>query len=110
MLRRGAVARFEGTLQEFKRYIGPCLRNVVQQMTKKHKAKVGACEHCGSSEKLESAHVHGRDRTDIIDLLLGTTDWDAEVIVDLQQFEAAFRAEHDPIEKAVLILCEGCHQ
>jgi hypothetical protein len=69
---RGTVGTFERTSQEFKRYIGPRLRIVVQLLTKKQQAEIGACEHCGSGENLESVHVLGRDRTEIIDLLLGT--------------------------------------
>ena len=104
------MATFKGTNSEFKRYIGPRFRNVVNMITKKQRAAVGACEHCGSGETLESAHVHGRDRTQIIDLLLGTTDKAHAVEVDLKQFEEAFKAEHEPFEKAMLVLCSGCHR
>jgi len=104
------LAKFDGTNREFKRYIGAQLRVVVQQITKKQKAAVGACEHCGSNENLESAHVRGRDRTDIIDLLLGTSEPDGAVSVDLGQFDGAFRSEHEPFEKAMLILCMDCHR
>jgi hypothetical protein len=104
------VATFEGTSQEFKRYIGPRLRNVVNLLTKKQKAEIGACEHCGSSENLESAHVLGRNRTEIIDLLLGTSSPGDTVSVDLGQFEEAFRSEHEPFEKAILVLCRECHR
>ena len=79
-------------------------------ITKKQRAVVGACEHCGSGENLESAHVHGRDRTQIIDLLLGTTDKGDAVEVDLKQFEEAFKLEHEPFEKAILVLCSACHR
>jgi hypothetical protein len=67
------VPVFTGTNREFKRYIGPRLRNLVQMITKKHKATVAACEHCGVGEDLESAHIRGRDRNQIIDLLLAAT-------------------------------------
>ncbi len=103
------MATFEGTSQEFKRYLGPHLRNVVQLITKKQKAEVGACEHCGVGEKLESAHVRGRDRTEIINSLLGTAEPADTVRVDLVQFEKAFKSEHEPVEKAILILCRDCH-
>ena len=79
-------------------------------ITKKQRAVVGACEHCGSAENLESAHVHGRDRIQIIDLLLGTIDKGAAVEVDLKQFEEAFKSEHEPFEKAILVLCTACHR
>lgn len=88
------MATFKGTSSEFKRYIGPRFRNVVNMITKRQRAVVGACEHCGSEEKLESAHVHGRDRIQIIDLLLGAIDKGDAVVVDLKQFEEAFNLEH----------------
>ncbi|MBG6077989.1 hypothetical protein [Polaromonas sp. CG_9.11] len=79
-------------------------------ITKKQRAVVGACEHCGSGENLESAHVHGRDRIQIIDFLLGSIEKDNEVEVDLKQFEEAFKSEHEPFEKAILVLCTACHR
>lgn len=100
---------FTGTRQEFKRYVGPRLRNFVQVITRKHKAAVGACEHCGCGGELESAHVKGRDRTQIIDLLLAAISTESVVTVDLKQFEKNFRLEHYPVEKAILILCRACH-
>jgi hypothetical protein len=104
------MSRFTGTTREFKRYIGPHLRNVVQQITRKQKTAIGACEHCGADGELDAAHVHGRDRTDIINLLLGTSESDALVDVDLIEFEQAFKREHDPVEKAILVLCSACHR
>jgi len=104
------MARFEGTNREFKRYVGAQLRVVVQQLTKNRKASVGACMQCGATEDLESAHIHGRDRTDIIDMLLGTSERDGAISVDLALFETAFRAEHEPFEKTMLILCKECHR
>lgn len=101
---------FTGTSRDFKRYVGPRLRNFVQMITKKHKATVGACEHCGGGENLESAHVKGRDRNQIIDLLLSAISTERVVTVELHQFERNFKFEHDPVEKAILILCRQCHR
>lgn len=104
------MASFVGTNKEFRRYIGPRLRNLVQQFTKKHKAEISACEHCGSKDNLESAHVHGRDRNEIIDLVLGENTYDGIVTVDIVKFEERFKEEHQPLEKAILILCRSCHK
>lgn len=101
---------FKGTIKEFKRYIGPYLRNVVQHITRKQKAAIGACERCGADGDLDAAHVHGRDRTDIINLLLGTSEIGTPVEKDLKEFEHAFRREHEPVEKAILVLCKSCHR
>jgi hypothetical protein len=72
---------------------------------------VGACEHCGSIEELDSAHVSGRSRLEIIDIILGSAAHNNRVIKwDLDRFEQKFRSEHMPLEKAVLILCRKCHR
>jgi hypothetical protein len=92
------MASFIGTNQEFRRYIGPRLRNLVQQLTKKHKAEIAACEHCGTKNDLESAHVKGRDRNEIIDLVLEQFTTNGVVTVDLNVFEEKFKDEHHPLE------------
>ncbi len=104
------MASFIGSNQEFRRYIGPRLRNLVQQITKNHKAEVAACEHCGTTENIESAHVKGRDRNEIIDLVLEEFTTNGIVTVDLSVFEEKFLEEHHPIERSILILCCDCHR
>lgn len=104
------MASFVGTNKEFRRYIGPRLRNLVQQFTKNHKAEMSACEHCGSEENLESAHVHGRDRNEIIDLVLSESTYNGVATVDIAMFEERFKEEHHPLEKSILILCRSCHK
>ena len=105
------MPEFTGTTKQFKRYIGPHLRVLVQQLTKRHKKSVGACEGCGCGVggELESAHVRGRDRNQIIEELLGNPKPESPVKVDLERFDAAFRAEHEPLEKSILVLCRSCH-
>lgn len=103
------MAKFVGNGREFKRYVGPFLRNLVQQITKKYKQSVGACEHCGAINRLQAAHVADRDRTEIIDQLLAASDNDSVVEVDLVAFENEFKEEHFPIEDCILILCKDCH-
>ena len=104
------MASFVGTNKEFRRYIGPRLRNLVQQITKNHKAEVSACEHCGTKDNLESAHVHGRDRNEIIDLVLDENTHNGIATVDIGMFEERFKEEHHPLEKSILILCRSCHK
>lgn len=104
------MASFVGTNKEFRRYLGPRLRNLVQQFTKNHKAEISACEHCGSKENLESAHVHGRDRNEIIDLILSEYTHNGIVTVDIEKFEEQFKEEHQPLGKSILILCRRCHK
>ncbi len=103
------MVTFEGNLSEFKKYIGPRLRNVVQYISRKHKLSVAACEHCGSSEKLEAAHVKGRNRNVIIEEILSHF-LDGDVYrVDLGKFEDLFKNEHNPVEKSIIVLCHDCH-
>ena len=106
------MATFKGSGTEFKRFIGPLLRNLVNQITKNHKRAVGSCEHCGTSGELHAAHVHGKDRLDIIESILRRSNPDnsAEFAIDLQAFEHSFKFEHSPIEKAILVLCDVCHR
>jgi hypothetical protein len=105
------MATFEGTSQEFKRFIGPYLRNVVNYLTRKQRRSVGGCEHCGSTKDLQSAHLRGRARKEIINSLLGDAAMADRVIrIDLNRFKRDFRAEHEPFEKAFLILCQDCHR
>jgi len=103
------MATFIGTIQEFRRYIGPQLRNLVQQITKMHKTAVGGCEYCGFTGNLEAAHVHGRERNALIDIIASDFRSGTTLAVDLVEFEARFKAEHKPIEKSILILCRSCH-
>jgi len=104
------MATFEGTAKSFKLYFGPFFRVIVQQITKKYKATIGACEHCGNISGLESAHIHGRNRLKIIDELLGTSEPNKEVQVELKKFTEAFKRAHEPAEKAILVLCSRCHR
>lgn len=104
------MAKFQGTAREFKRYFGPFARNNVQYFTRKYKAEVGACEHCGALKRLEAAHIHGRERNTLIGKVLGVDHDGAIVDVDLALFEAAFLAEHQPFNRTFLILCFACHR
>jgi len=104
------MASFVGTFKEFKRYIGPQFRNLVQQITRKHKATIAACEHCGGSEILEAAHVRGRDRNEIIEFILEEFTTNGIATIDLTLAEERFKEEHNPIEKCILVLCHSCHR
>lgn len=103
------MASFIGTRKEFKRYIGPRLRNLVNILTKNHRVGIANCNHCGAKERLESAHVRGRERNQIIDALLEGFTHNEIITIDLEILERKFVAEHDPIEKTILILCRDCH-
>ena len=104
------MASFTGTKEEFHRYIGPRLRNIVQQITKKRKSQISVCEHCGAEAELEAAHVKGLGRKDIVDRILKESTTGGIYTVDLELFEDRFKGEHQPLEKFILLLCGECHR
>jgi len=104
------MPEFLGTAHEFKRYIGPRLRNLINYITRHHKIAVGACQFCGVEGELDAAHVHGRDRNDIIDQILGSPNLSLTLRIDLEEFEEKFLAAHKPLEKSIYVLCKPCHR
>jgi hypothetical protein len=65
------MANFEGTIQEFHEYLGPRIRNKINNLTRIHrKRKKGICEHCDDLKELHSAHILGRERRTIIEEVL----------------------------------------
>ena len=57
------MAKFTGTCDDFDKFVGPRLRNVVQtSISKKYKKEIGRCEHCGKTNELQAAHITGKDR------------------------------------------------
>lgn len=105
------MATFIGTEDEFNIFIGPRMRNKVQSLTKKAKNVANnICQHCENSfAELEAAHVHGRERRDIIRSVLEEYRDGDFFNVDLQEFEQKFVNAHYPIEETFLFLCRDCH-
>ncbi|MDQ6978858.1 MAG: hypothetical protein Q9M09_01630 [Mariprofundaceae bacterium] len=105
------MASFIGTVDEFTKFISPRARNVVNTTTKKYKAEIGQCQHCGSNDReLDAAHVTGRERLKIIEnILRGFTNGEI-VTIDLEVFENLFLSEHLPISENILVLCRLCHR
>ena len=101
---------FIGNEQEFNNYIGPKLRNKVQYLTKSYKKKIGKCEECGSSKKLEAAHMKGHERPQIINKLLQQFKVKANYNVKLEEFETLFLEYHQPVENVIKVLCSQCHR
>ncbi|MDA8816804.1 hypothetical protein N9N25_01420 [Schleiferiaceae bacterium] len=102
--------KFTGTKKGFVRYIGAFSRNLVQNITRDHKHNIGRCQHCGVIDReLDSAHIHGKERSAIIEDILSKHIKGEDVVIDLRTFEYEFRSAHDPIEAVILVLCKGCH-
>lgn len=104
------MASFIGTKKEFNRYIGPHLRNLVNQITRPYKNDIGKCEHCGITDtKFDAAHRNGMERPALIDKILSEHTNNNVITVDLKIFEEKFKELHYPIHKVILVLCRNCH-
>ncbi len=105
------MAKFIGTVQEFHHFIGPKLRNAVNGITRSHrKQQNGICETCESTSELHSAHVHGRERRDIIEAeLKHFLNENGIVSCNLGEIESRILVAHLPIEHTFKFLCHACH-
>lgn len=104
------MATFEGTIQEFTRYIGPYTRIKVSQIASKHKKVIGKCEECGISASLDAAHVRGKERPILIANILAEFMEDGIIKVDINEFVPRFIEAHLPLESCIRILCKNCHR
>lgn len=105
------MATFTGTEKEFNTFVGPRMRNKVQSLTKSAKnAANNTCQLCKKKvDEIEAAHVHGRERKDIIHSILDEYRDGDLYNVDLQAFEQKFVKAHNPVEETFLFLCKDCH-
>jgi len=105
------VASFEGTTQEFHHYIGPRIRNAVNSLTRKARLeRNGVCEFCGKKATLESAHVHGKGRREIIEEVLNKySNGNIIRIPDLNELEQAILDAHRPLSNTFKFICKPCH-
>lgn len=104
------VARFIGSFDDFKRYIGPKCRNNVNIFCKSEREKhKGVCEWCGGIHELQSAHIKERPviMKEILDSYYRVSDNWYDVNID--EFLARFKNAHMPIEDHILFLCKKCH-
>jgi hypothetical protein len=94
------MARFEGTIQEYHNFIGPRIRNKVNNLTvSARKKKYGICEHCGQEKELQSAHVHGNELRVIIENVLSRYQQDGLISCDLAEVEKKILQAHQPIDE-----------
>lgn len=103
------MASFVGTEEEFKRYIGPRARNLVQQITRAYKQDIGQCEHCKTKNQLHAAHVQGKDRNNLILRALDGHIYNNIITIELAVFEKSFSDLHYPLDETILVLCKTCH-
>lgn len=108
----GSVARFIGTVQDYHHFVGPRIRNVVNQAAAPaRRSHGGICEFCGKSAELQSAHVHGRERRGLIEAIL--TNYarpDGFVEIDIEDVERQVIDAHLPIDETFKFICPPCHR
>ena len=107
---KSAGAKFIGSFDEFKRYVGPKCRNEVNIFCKSEReARQGICEYCGQKHVLQSAHI--KERPIIIrDILDNYYKIGADLYeVNLEDFFIRFKNAHLPIEDHIFFLCKVCH-
>ncbi len=105
-----AKAIFEGSFEDFKKYVGPKCRNEVNIFCAKERKKHNSiCEYCGSHGELQSAHI--KDRPIIIkEILDAHFKVGANLYkVELNSFFELFKNSHMPIEDNIFFLCAKCH-
>jgi hypothetical protein len=104
------MAIFEGTVQEVHDFLGPRIRNKVNNLTRNARlARQGICEHCGERKELQSAHTHGHDRRMLIENVLKEFKVNDKVRFDVIEAESRILEAHQPIEETFIFLCQSCH-
>lgn len=104
------MATFEGTIQEFHHFIGPRIRNAINNLTRKYRKNLnGICEDCGQKKELHSAHVHGRERRAIIKTILDPYVNNGIIHCNIEETENKILNAHLPIENCFKFLCHNCH-
>lgn len=107
------MAKFVGGFHDFHVLVGPKIRNVVQNITKKKKNELNnICQNCNKQNELDAAHIHGRLRQDIMKIVLEKykSDDGNYTIPNLHKVIEEIKAEHIPIEKNFYFLCKKCHR
>lgn len=105
------MAKFNGSLKEFEKFIGPSLRNIVQtKISRKYKKEIGKCENCKTKKNLEAAHIHGNERKTILKKSMeGNISENIIFDLDLLLYEEIFIKNHLPLNETFKVLCKKCH-
>ncbi len=104
------MAIFKGTIQEFHHFIGPRIRNAINNLTRKYRQNLkGICEGCGQKKELHSAHIHGRERRTIIEAILKSYTNSEIIHCNIEEAENKILNAHLPIGSCFKFLCHTCH-
>lgn len=118
------MATFEGTFEDFEKFIGPSTNKMVTRLGKQLKKTQRSCqnstlekntlndEFCGKYKNLDAAHFSHKelDRKSIIEKILDAHfKNDKKYIVDLEQFLIFYEVEHQPLNEKLIMLCRQHH-
>jgi hypothetical protein len=106
------MATIRCTVDEYHKFVGPRIRNVIQNLTRPRKRKLdGRCEGCGEKvSELDAAHLPGQSRIKIVTAVLSEfSAGDGSVRGDLAEIERRIVAAHTPVEAHFRMLCKTCH-
>ncbi|SFH77868.1 hypothetical protein [Halpernia frigidisoli] len=114
------MALFEGTLEEFEKFIGPATNKVVTRLGKQLKKTQKSCQNhiigdktCGVWKSLDAGHFShlGNDRKSMIQEILKKYLIKNGLIyhVDLMLFLDEFEKAHSPLNKNLIMLCRQHH-
>ena len=107
------MAIYEGNIEDFKKFINGYSRNLIQNLTKKHKKnRTCSLKECKIKKNLHAAHLQGKERPKIINKILVSINQSKDdniIKIDLNEFERLYLSEHEPIDKSIIILCPKHH-
>jgi hypothetical protein len=104
------MAVFEGTVQEFHHFIGPRIRDAINNLTRTYRKDLdGVCENCGVKKELHSAHIHGSGRRSIIETVLSNFNNNGIIKCNIDFVEKKILEAHQPVENHFKFLCQPCH-
>lgn len=115
------MAFFEGTPDEFYKFIGPRTSDIVTKLARPKRKEQKSCgrknedgQPCRNHARLDAAHLKGNTRREIIERILkdfgkhGSKKGTYEI--DLDVFEEKFERAHDDFFKVINFMCRKHHK
>ena len=105
---------FVGTQDEFNKFLGPFVRNLIQNKTRVYKKSLNhTCQGCcKTARELQAAHVRGTDRITMINAILDRhiDKKTGKVSCNIGDVMTMIMDSHHPITDSFKFLCEPCHK
>lgn len=118
------MAKFEGSFEDFEKFIGPATSKMVTKLGKELKKSQKSCQNhvlknhtphsepCGKYKNLDAAHFSHKklDRKSIIRTILNEHFAKGDLYsVDLNRFLNYYEKAHTPLEDSLIMLCRQHH-